>query len=50
MRIADEYVAGTLPTHQSAEFEDHFFTCDTCRMLVLRTATTRDREYRRMRK
>jgi hypothetical protein len=44
-----EYVEGTLATPDTEHFEDHFFQCDACRMLVLRTATARPGWSRRYR-
>ena len=41
METANGYVEGTLPAPDNERFEDHFFQCDSCRMLVLRSATDR---------
>ena len=47
-KVAHDYVSDTLTALESARFEDHFFTCDECRMLVLRIGTTQGRQNRRI--
>ena len=49
-KVAHDYVSDNLTALESVRFEDHFFTCDECRMLVLRIGTTQGRQNPRTRK